>query len=46
MKNKQGGFLKLIFLIVIGILILGYFDISIKEAIDWIAQLLKKVFGK
>ncbi|OGI67498.1 hypothetical protein A3A05_01540 [Candidatus Nomurabacteria bacterium RIFCSPLOWO2_01_FULL_41_12] len=38
-KNKQGGFLKLIILIVIAVLLLRYFGITGTEAIDWVKSL-------
>lgn len=41
-QNKQGGFLKLIALIIIVIFIITYFNISLGDVFNWIANLFKK----
>jgi len=40
-KNKNGGFLQLIFIIVIGLLLMRYYGISVDEALAWV-----KSFGQ
>ena len=39
--NKEGGFIKLIILILIALLIMKYFGITISEAVNW----FKSFFG-
>ncbi|MFA5095171.1 MAG: hypothetical protein WC447_00705 [Candidatus Paceibacterota bacterium] len=43
-KNKQGGFLKLIILIVVILFLLSYFHVSVSQAIDWVINTIKSVF--
>ena len=43
-KNEQGGFLKLIILIVVVLFLLSYFHVSVSQAIDWIINTIKSVF--
>ena len=43
-KNKQGGFLRLIILIVIILFLLSYFHVTISQAIDWVINTIKSVF--
>jgi len=38
-NNKQGGFLKLIIFIVIGLFLINYFNISFNDIINWIKEL-------
>ncbi len=35
-KNKEGGFIKLIIFIVIALFLMKYFKISLSDVIDWI----------
>jgi hypothetical protein len=39
-KNKQGGFFELIILIVIALILLNYYHISARDAVDWFTTLL------
>jgi hypothetical protein len=43
-KNKSGGFIKFIILIIIVIFLMSYFNITIGEAIDWIVVTVKNIF--
>ena len=36
MKNKQGGIIRLIFLIIILILLMKYFDVSFSDIVNYI----------
>jgi len=44
-KNRQGGFLKLIILIIVAVLILSYFHISVREVFDWVVNAFQRVFS-
>jgi len=41
MKNKQGGFLKLIFFLVVALFVLKYLNLTVYDVWDW----LKATFG-
>ena len=43
-KNKEGGFLKLIIFIVLALFLMKYFKISISDVFNWIKGLLNSVF--
>ncbi len=34
-KNRQGGFLQLIILIVVAVLLMKYFNVSVSDVVDW-----------
>lgn len=40
-NNKEGGFIKLIIIILLALLLMKYFDVTISEAIGW----FKSFFG-
>jgi hypothetical protein len=44
LKNKQGGFLKLIIFIIIALLIMKYFNISVSDIINWFKTLFSTIF--
>ena len=44
LKNKEGGFLKTIIIIIIALFILKHFNISVSDAIDWLKDLWDSVF--
>ena len=44
-KNKQGGFLQLIILIIIIVCILAYFHVSIGSAFNSIVNAFRSVFS-
>jgi hypothetical protein len=39
-KNKEGGFIKLIIFIVIALFLMKYFKISLSDVIDWIKSIV------
>lgn len=39
-KNKEGGFLKLIIFIVIALFLMKYFKVSVSDVIDWIKSIV------
>lgn len=43
-KNKMGGFLKYIIIIIIAIVLLSFFKITFREAVDWFINAVKSVF--
>ncbi len=43
-KSEQGGFLKLIVLIVIALLLMKYFKVSVTDVIDWFKTVFNSVF--
>ncbi len=43
-KNKEGGFIKLIILIIIVLFLLSYFHVTIGQAINWLVTTIKSVF--
>lgn len=42
-KNNEGGFIKLIILIVVVLITMKYFNISISSLIDWVKDLINSV---
>ncbi len=42
-QNKEGGFLRIIFIIVILLLIMSYFHITFTGIIHWIINTIKNV---
>ncbi len=42
-KNKEGGFLRIIFIIVVLLLIMSYFHITFTSIIHWIINTIKNV---
>ena len=42
-KNKQGGFLKLIIFIVVALFLMKYFKLSISDVVDWVKALFSSV---
>ena len=44
-KNKKGGFLELIILIIAIVFLLSYFHITISVAWDWLVGIFKSVFS-
>ncbi len=45
-KNQNGGFLKLIILIIIVLFLIKYLRISFSDVFDWINKLLNFIFKK
>lgn len=43
LENQQGGFLRLIIFIVVGIFLLSYFNIKISDIWNWFIGLLHNV---
>lgn len=43
-KNKESGFLKLIFFIIIALFLMKYFKISLSDVFDWLKTLFNSVF--
>lgn len=43
MKNKEGGFLKIIILIVIALLIMKYYGVTISGAMHWFTSFFGSV---
>lgn len=39
-KNKEGGFIKLIIFIVIALFLMKYFKVSLSDVIDWIKSIV------
>ncbi len=46
MKNKEGGFLQLIILIVVLFFVIKYFHISASDVYDWFVTLIQTLFSK
>ncbi len=44
LKNEQGGFLKLIILIIVALFLMKYFKISLSDVFNWIKALFDSVF--
>jgi hypothetical protein len=44
-KNKKGGFLKLIIFIIVIVLVLSYFHVDLKGIVDYIVKAFHNVFG-
>lgn len=42
-NNEQGGFLKLILIIVIALFLMKYFNIHISDIINWFKNLLNSI---
>ena len=42
-KNKEGGFIELIILIIIALLIMKYFGITISGVVDWFEAFFRSV---
>jgi len=42
-KNKNGGFVKLVILIVVLLLLMNYFNVSISEAFHFIVNAVRNV---
>ena len=45
-KNKQGGFLQLILILVIFFFLVSYFDISVSDFFNWLKTLIQTIFLK
>ncbi len=43
-KNKQGGFIKLIIFIVVVLFLMKYFEISVVDVLNWVKTLFNSVF--
>ena len=43
-KNKQGGFIKLIIFIVVVLFLMKYFEISVVDVLNWFKTLFNSVF--
>jgi hypothetical protein len=43
-KNKQGGFLELIIVIIIGLLLMQYYGITFTSIFDWLSNLVQSVW--
>ena len=43
-KNKQGGFIKLIIFIVVVLFLMKYFEISVVDVLNWLKTLFNSVF--
>ena len=43
-KNSQGGFIKTLIIIIVLVLILAYFNVSLKGVVAWIVSAFKSVF--
>jgi len=43
MKNKQGGFLEIIILVIIALLLMKYFGITISGVVNWFASFFSGV---
>lgn len=43
-KNKEGGFIELIIIVVVALLVMRYFGITILGTINWFISLFKSVF--
>jgi hypothetical protein len=44
-KNKQGGFLKLIIFIIVVLFLMKYFNISLSDIVNWVKALFSSVFN-
>lgn len=44
LKNREGGFLKLIILIIIALFVMKYSGITISEVVDWFKTTFGSVF--
>ena len=42
-QNKSGGFLQYIIIIIIAVFLLSYFNISIREFVDWFISAVKSI---
>jgi len=42
-KNKEGGFIELIVLIIIVLLIMKYYGITVSGVVDWFASFFRSV---
>ena len=42
-RNKKGGFIELIILIIVALLLMKYFGITISGAINWFVSLFRTV---
>ncbi|MFH1608712.1 MAG: hypothetical protein ABH951_01685 [Patescibacteria group bacterium] len=43
-KNKRGGFLKLILIIIVVVFLLSYFHVTISGVFNWIVHAFQSVF--
>ncbi|MFA6524009.1 MAG: hypothetical protein WC264_00850 [Candidatus Paceibacterota bacterium] len=43
MKNKQGGFLKLIIFIIVVIFLMNYFHITITGIVNWFVTMFQNI---
>jgi len=46
MRNKEGGFLHIIILLVIFLFIMKYFDISLYDIFNWFMFVIYSIFSK
>ncbi len=42
-ENKEGGFLKLVILIIVALIIMKYLHISLSDILNWFKTLFKSV---
>ena len=43
-KNKQGGFLQIILIIIITLIVMKYLGITVSGVLNWLANLIRSVF--
>jgi len=43
-KNKTGGFLKFIIVIIIAVFLMSYFNVSIRGFFDWFISAIRSIF--
>ena len=44
-KNKQGGFIQIIILVIVVVCVLYFFHVSIADAFNWIVNAFQHVFS-
>jgi len=43
MKNKEGGFIQLIIIVIVAFLLMRYFDITVTEIFNWFKALFRSI---